>query len=59
MKFYYVYILVDVATGTHHYTGCTENLHERLVKHNKGDVPHTSKYRPWRIETAVAFSSED
>ncbi len=59
MKFYYVYILVDVATGTHHYTGYTENLHARLAKHNEGGVPHTAQYKPWRIETAIAFSSKE
>ena len=58
-KFYYVYMLADMATGTHFYTGVTENLHARLDKHNSGEVPHTSKFKPWRIETAVAFSSKE
>ncbi|MBR2427502.1 MAG: GIY-YIG nuclease family protein [Lentisphaeria bacterium] len=49
-NFHYVYILVDEATGTHFYIGCTEDLKSRLEKHNKGDVPHTSKYKPWRID---------
>ena len=31
-KFYYVYILVDITTETHHYTGVTEDLHARLGK---------------------------
>ena len=34
--FHYVYILRDVATGQHHYTGVTQNLQERLVYHNSG-----------------------
>ena len=58
-KFYYVYMLTDMATGTHFYTGVTEDLHARLDKHNSGEVPHTSKFKPWRIETAVAFSSKE
>jgi predicted GIY-YIG superfamily endonuclease len=33
----------------------TENLQERLRKHNAGEVPHTSRYRPWKISVAVAF----
>ena len=41
--FYYVYILRDVATGKHHYTGVTHDLQERLAMHNAGHVPHTSK----------------
>ena len=58
-KFYYVYLLIDVATGTHRYTGVTEDLQTRLAKHNAGEVPHTSKFKPWKIETAIAFSSKE
>ena len=58
-KFYYVYLLVDIATGSHHYTGVTEDLHARLTKHNAGEVPHTSKFKPWRIQTAIAFDNKD
>ena len=56
-SFHYVYILVDEATGTHFYIGCTEE--SRLEKHNKGDVPHTSKYKPWRIKNAIAFENKE
>ena len=45
-KFYYVYLLVDVATESHRYTGVTEDLTARLAKHNAGEVPHTSKFKP-------------
>jgi predicted GIY-YIG superfamily endonuclease len=58
-NFHYVYLLIDVSTGTNHYTGCTENLQARLEKHNKGDVPHTAKYRPWKIQTAIAFDTKE
>ncbi len=58
-NFYYVYILTDVATGTHRYTGSTQDLEARLHKHNSGGVPHTSKYKPWRIETAIAFRTKE
>jgi len=53
-EFQYVYMLLSEC-GEHRYVGCTENLQKRLAKHNKGDVPHTAKFRPWRIETAIAF----
>jgi predicted GIY-YIG superfamily endonuclease len=33
-------------------------LRARLTKHNAGEVPHTSKYKPGRIRTHVAFSDE-
>ena len=58
-NFHYVYILVDEATRTHFYIGCTEDLKSRLEKHNKGDVPHTSKYKPWRIKNAIAFENRE
>lgn len=56
-KFYYVYILVSEGDESRHYTGLTGNPKARLKEHNTGKVPHTSKYRPWRIETAIAFRS--
>jgi putative endonuclease len=40
------------------YVGVTEDLRARLAKHNAGEVPHTSKYGPWRIRTYIAFSDE-
>ena len=52
--FYYVYMLSDVATHTHHYVGMTENLESRLEKHNARQVPHTSKFAPWTIDAAIA-----
>ena len=57
--FYYVYILRDVATGQHHYTGVTQDLHERLSRHNSGQVTHTAVFAPWYIETAIAFRDKD
>ncbi len=57
--FYYVYILRDVTTGMHHYTGVTHDLQERLAMHNAGHVPHTSKFAPWYIETAIAFRDKE
>ena len=58
-NFYYVYILIDTKTEMHHYVGFTQDLSERLAKHNAGEVPHTSKFKPWRIQTAIAFDSKD
>ena len=55
--YHYVYILVSEGNRKQHYTGHTEDLSSRLRAHNAGQVPHTSKHRPWRIETAIAFYS--
>jgi predicted GIY-YIG superfamily endonuclease len=54
----YVYILACVAEPDRHYVGCTDNLRNRLKDHNSGKVPHTAKYKPWRLNTYVAFSDE-
>ena len=59
MKFHYVYILESEAQPEHFYVGLTEDLRDRLRRHNAGAVPHTSKFRPWQIKTAVAFSHLD
>ena len=54
----YVYILQSIADPERHYTGITEDLKARLAKHNAGEVSHTSKFKPWRINTYIAFSDE-
>jgi putative endonuclease len=53
----YVYLLESVR-GEHFYTGIADDLVVRLSKHNSGEVAHTSKFRPWRIKTDIAFSDE-
>jgi len=40
------------------YTGMTSDLETRLQAHNSGSVPHTSKYKPWKIEIAIAFPAK-
>jgi len=55
--FHYVYILNSQGEPSRHYTGLTDDREERLKAHNSGQVPHTSKRRPWKIETAIAFRS--
>ena len=52
----YVYILESL-DSEHFYVGITDDLPARLAKHNAGEVPHTSKYGPWKIKTYVAFSN--
>jgi predicted GIY-YIG superfamily endonuclease len=56
MKFHYVYILQSESDPQRYYTGFTEDLDARLKAHNSGQVPHTRKYRPWQIKTAIAFT---
>ena len=51
--------MVDVATESHRYTGVTEDLTARLIKHNSGEVPHTSKFRQWKVESYFAFETKE
>jgi len=46
---FFVYILKCADEG--YYTGCTENLDERVIRHNKGYVDATRD----RIPVTVAF----
>jgi len=52
---HYVYILTSQKSPDKHYTGLTQNLEDRLKSHNAGQVKHSSKHRPWQLETAIAF----
>jgi predicted GIY-YIG superfamily endonuclease len=54
----YVYILEGL-DSEHFYIGLANDLRARLTKHNAGEVPHTSKYKPRRIKTYIAFSDEE
>jgi putative endonuclease len=58
-QFYYTYILISEADPTRHYTGYTKDIDARIKAHNAGQVSHTSKYRPWQIETVVSFRSQE
>ena len=53
----YVYILQST-DFEHFYVGITDDLHQRLAKRNAGEVAHTSKHKPWRLKTYIAFSDE-
>jgi predicted GIY-YIG superfamily endonuclease len=55
-RFFYVYLLRSESDPTRVYVGITDHLDHRLSEHNAGKAKHTSKYRPWRIETYLAFT---
>jgi len=57
--FTYAYILQSQIDPQRFYAGCTRDLRKRVARHNSGDVPHTSKWRPWRVKTYVAFSDTE
>jgi putative endonuclease len=58
-KFHYVYVLQSLSHPKQIYTGITSELKKRLVEHNRGQVPHTSKFTPWEIRAATAFKKKE
>ena len=56
---FYNYILRSISQPEQRCIGSTSDLRKRLAKHNAGEVPHTSKFKPWKIETAIVFSSKE
>jgi putative endonuclease len=40
------------------YTGCTSNLENRLLKHNKGQVHYTKDKLPLELITYIAFTDK-
>ena len=56
---FYTYILRSISHPNQRYIGSTGDLRKRLAEHNAGGTPHTAKYRPWKLETYIAFELED
>lgn len=53
---HYVYLIEGVDDPAKRYVGLTVDLKARLDEHNAGKSIHTSKYRPWRLVTYIAFA---
>jgi putative endonuclease len=54
----YVYLLESVDFPEETYIGLAGDLRKRLAAHNAGQSRHTSKFKPWRLVTYLAFSDE-
>ena len=52
---YYVYLIESLSAQGQRYVGMTTDLKQRLLEHNAGKSLHTSKFRPWRLTTYIAF----
>ena len=57
--FTFVYILQSKHQPDHYYVGMTTDLKARLATHNQGEVRSTARYRPWIINTAIAFRDRE
>ena len=54
----YVYLIKSESYPTQSYIGITSDLKKRLSVHNRGGSVHTSKYKPWKLITSLAFSED-
>jgi len=54
---HYVYVLEN--NQGRQYVGSTHDLNKRLSKHNHGEVPSTSKFKPWELKFACSFPSKE
>jgi predicted GIY-YIG superfamily endonuclease len=52
----YVYLLENGDQEPQRYVGVTSDLKRRLLEHNAGKSPHTSKFKPWRLVAYIAFA---
>jgi putative endonuclease len=53
---YYVYLIQSLAAQGERYVGMTTDLKQRLQEHNAGKSSYTSKCRPWKLTTYIAFT---
>ncbi len=56
---FYVYILKSITDPSQTYKGFTADLSDRINRHNTGQVKHTNKYKPWRLEFYCAFEEKE
>ena len=54
----HVYLIQSNSYPNQKYVGVTTDLGARLEAHNQGKSKHTTKYRPWKLVTAVSFADE-
>ncbi len=53
---YFVYILYSDRLGKF-YTGQTQDVEKRLVRHNKGSEKYTKRGTPWKLMCTVEVNS--
>ncbi len=53
---YYVYIIKSLKNGFI-YVGSTEDVKNRLLRHNSGKVKSTKAYKPWKLLERRSFKT--
>ncbi|WP_113154558.1 GIY-YIG nuclease family protein [Nitratireductor sp. OM-1] len=59
---HYVYILQSLTYPDKHYVGCTNDVDERLRRHNAGrsesQSRHSSMFGPWKLVIQIGFEDK-
>ena len=53
---YFVYIIYS-KTCDKYYIGQTDNIDDRLISHNSGNSPYTSRARDWQIVYSETYGT--
>jgi len=53
---FYIYILQSLASGRY-YIGSSDDVEQRLMRHNGGKVRSTKAFMPWKVVYKEAFQS--
>ncbi len=56
---HYVYLLRSISRADKTYVGLTVDFTNRLAQHNAGEVPSTSRFRPWTLIAYIAVPSQE
>lgn len=56
---WYVYFLKSLSNPKQTYVGITDDVLQRLKKHNKGGSPHTARFKPWELVAYLAVPTNE
>ena len=56
---YFVYILISKKDSRRYYIGFTDNLDERINKHNTGQTYYAGRYAPWELSSYIFFQKKE
>ena len=54
---YYVYLIECLSARRERYVGMTTDLKRRLREHDQRKSSHTTKFRPWKLISYIAFTN--
>lgn len=56
---YFVYLIRSIKNPEKTYVGCSNDLNQRLEKHNNGASIATTDFRPWKLISCIGFETQE